>query len=94
MPCAQLGIPMVSTYTRNIAQYILAAHDARLTIMGSRLHSFPVLVCVSHKVGVSPRPSLHATRVEAHRRLLIEVLEVLSVQGMLHSWLMWCLRAV
>lgn len=62
--------------------------------MSSRLYSFPVLVCVSHKVGVSSRPSLYAAGVEARRRLLIKVFKVLSVQRMLHSWLMRCLRAV
>lgn len=64
------------------------------TVMSSRLYSFPVLVCVPHKVGVSSRPSLHAAGIEARRRLLIKVFKVLSVQRMLHSWLMRCLRAV
>ena len=65
-----------------------------LTVMSARLDCLPILVGVTHKVGVSTRPPLHSPRVQAHSSLLIKLLKVLCVQGMLDSGLMWRLSAV
>ncbi len=65
-----------------------------LTVVPARLDCLPVLVGVTHKVGVSTRPPLHPPRVQAHSSLLIKLLKVLCVQGMLDSGLMRGLSAV
>ncbi len=65
-----------------------------LTVVPARLDCLPVLVGVTHKVGVGTRPPLHSPGVQAHSSLLIKLLKVLCVQGVLDSGLMWGLSAV
>ena len=62
--------------------------------MSTRLHSFPVLVCVANKIGISSGPSLHATRVEGNSHLLVKILKVLGVQRMLDCGPVRCLGTV
>ena len=62
--------------------------------MSTRLHSFPVLVCVANKVGIGSGPPLHAARVQGSGNLLVEVLKVLGVQRMLDSGPVRCLGTV
>ena len=72
----------------------VACNTRPLTVMPARLDCLPVLVGVTHKVGVSTGPPLHPPGVQAHSSLLIELLKVLGVQWMLDSGLMWRLSAV
>lgn len=65
-----------------------------LTVRSPRLYCLPILVGVPHKVGVSPRPALHAPGIQAHSSLLVKLLKVLGVQGVFDSGLMWRLSAV
>jgi len=65
-----------------------------LTVVPARLDCLPVLVGVTHKVGVSTRPPLHSPGVQAHSSLLIKLLKILCVQGVLDSGLVWGLSAV
>ena len=71
-----------------------ATRSPELTVMRTRLYSFPILVGVPNKIGVSSGPPLYAPRVESSSRLLLKILKVLSVQGVFDCGLVGGFRAV